>query len=79
MDISKIKEHMEVVGSDGQHVGIIDSIEEENQIKLTRSDPAAGGVHHWISMSDVASVDDKVILSRPAAEVQLRNSGSEIY
>ena len=31
-----IKEHMEVLGSDGQHVGTVDHLEGSNQIKLTR-------------------------------------------
>jgi hypothetical protein len=33
----QIKEHMEVVGSDGQHVGTVDGVEDD-RIKLTKSD-----------------------------------------
>ena len=69
MDTSRIREHMEVVGSDGQHVGTVDKVEGEN-IKLTRKDPAAGGEHHFISASDVSNVADRVELSRPADEVR---------
>ena len=41
MDSSKIKEHMEVLGSDGQHVGTVDHLEGQNKIKLTKNDPSA--------------------------------------
>jgi hypothetical protein len=43
-----IKEHMEVLGSDGQHVGTVDHMEGSNQIKLAKKDPKAGGQHHLI-------------------------------
>jgi A/G-specific adenine glycosylase len=62
---SQITEHMEVVGSDGQHVGTVDNL----VIKLTKKDPASQGQHHIISMKDVASVDGgKLVLSMPASE-----------
>ena len=38
MDAMQIKEHMDVVGSDGQHVGTVDKLEGQ-QIKLTRKIP----------------------------------------
>jgi len=61
-----IREHMEVVGADGVHVGTVDGIEGD-RIKLTRADSGMGrhkGHHHYISKSLVASVDgDKVWLS----------------
>ncbi len=65
IDASKISEHMEVVGSDGQHVGSVDNL----GIKLTKNDPLAHGQHHYIKLELVTSVDsDKVVLSVPAAE-----------
>ena len=65
VDPSQITEHLEVVGSDGQHVGTVDKL----VIKLTKKDPAAHGEHHIISLDAVASVTDgKVMLSVPAAE-----------
>jgi hypothetical protein len=65
IDVTKIEEHMEVVGSDGQHVGTVDNL----GIKLTKNDPAAHGQHHYIKLEIVASVTDrKVVLSMPAAE-----------
>jgi hypothetical protein len=72
MDTTQIIEHMEVVGSDGQHVGIVDELEGDNQIKLTKSDPAAGGEHHFIDMGDVEKVDDRVHLRLPASEAHKR-------
>ena len=65
VDPSQITEHLEVVGSDGEHVGTVDKL----VIKLTKKDPAAHGQHHIISLDTVASVDGgKVVLSMPAAE-----------
>ncbi len=66
MDTSQIREHMKVVGADGQHVGIVDGI-EGNRIKLTKSDPAAGGQHRYVDLNDVEQIkDDKVCLSGKA-------------
>jgi hypothetical protein len=63
-------EHMEVLGSDRQHVGTVDRIEKD-QIMLTKSDPASGGEHHLIPLDLVSRVDsDKVILSETAAEAR---------
>lgn len=42
---SHIREHMEVVGSDGQHVGTVDRVEGQ-RVKLAKTDPAAGGEPH---------------------------------
>ncbi len=65
IDASQITEHMEVVGSDGQHVGTVDKL----CIKLTKKDPAAQGQHHVLNLDAVASVSGgKLMLSMPAAE-----------
>ena len=60
--VGRVAEHMEVVGSDGTHVGKVDRVRGDT-IVLTRSDPAAGGVHHAIPCGWVQSVDDKVTLN----------------
>lgn len=65
MDTSQIQEHMQVVGSDGQHVGTVDGI-EGSQIKLTKSDPEAQGVHHFIPLTAVAEVTEVVTLTETA-------------
>lgn len=65
-DTSKIREHMEVVGADGVHVGTVDHIEGD-RIKLTKKDSGEGrhrGHHHYIPSSLIAEVDgNKVWLS----------------
>lgn len=39
VDIREIKSHVEVVGSDLQHVGKVDHVAEDNQLKLIKNDP----------------------------------------
>ena len=64
--LRKIKEHMEVIGADGVHVGTVDKV-EGNRIKLTKKDSGEGshkGHHHFIDGGLVAEVEgDKVRLS----------------
>jgi hypothetical protein len=60
-----IQEHMEVVGSDGKHVGTVDHLEGPERILLTK-DPKAGGQHHLISIDWVGYVDQKVHLKKPS-------------
>ena len=64
-----IQDHMEVVGSDGKHVGTVDHMEGAEQILLTKDDPKAGGKHHLISMDWVDYVDKKVHLNKPSQTV----------
>ena len=63
-----IKEHMEVLGSDGQHVGAVDHLEGTDKIKLTKSDIKSGGQHHVIPLAWVVKVDTSVHLSKPAKD-----------
>jgi hypothetical protein len=69
--LGRATEHMEVVGSDGQHVGKVAKVRGD-AIVLTRSDPAAGGVHHAIPCGWVENVDDKVVLNLTAEEAFAR-------
>ena len=62
-----IREHMEVVGSDGQHVGTVDKV-EGGRIKLTKNDPTANGQHHTFPVSWVASVQGSVKLNKSSQE-----------
>ena len=68
--MTEIKEHMEVIGADGVHVGTVDKI-EGNRIKLTKKDSGEGshkGHHHYIDRSLVAGVEGhKVRLSATGA------------
>lgn len=74
-DLSQIREHMDVIGADGVHVGTVDKV-EDGRIKLTKADSGAdvegasgghGGHHHFIPGGLVAEVEgDKVRLSANA-------------
>lgn len=67
---SQIKEHMEVVGSDGQHVGTVDRIEGD-RIKLTKDDPHAQGQHTYLPLNAVASVEKNAVrLNMPAEQAR---------
>ena len=60
-----IREHMEVIGADGVHIGTVDMV-EDNRIKLTRPDSGIGHEehHHFIPRGLVAEVEgDKVRLT----------------
>jgi hypothetical protein len=69
-EMTEIKEHMEVIGADGVHVGTVDKI-EGNRMKLTKKDSGEGshkGHHHYIDRGLVAGVEgDKVRLSATGA------------
>ncbi|MBB5715979.1 DUF2171 domain-containing protein [Sphingomonas aerophila] len=67
--LSKVTEHMEVVGSDGEHVGTVDKNRDDRLI-LTKSDADAGGRHHSVPSRWIASVDDKVTLTKTAQEAK---------
>jgi hypothetical protein len=64
-----IKEHMEIIGADGVHVGTVDRV-EGTRIKLTKQDSGEGahkGHHHFVPRSLVADVEgNKVRLSANA-------------
>ncbi|RZI61403.1 MAG: DUF2171 domain-containing protein [Zymomonas sp.] len=67
---SNVREHMEVIGADGVHVGTVDKV-EHHRIKLTRKDSGMGtheGHHHFLPLGLVAEVEgDTVRLSATAA------------
>ena len=67
--LTKVTEHMDVVGSDGAHVGTVDKVRGD-RILLTKNDQDAGGQHHSIPSSWLKSVDTKVTLSKTADEAK---------
>jgi hypothetical protein len=71
IDSSKIAEHMEVVGSDGKHVGRVDHVKGA-EIELAKLDLQAMGKHHMVPLSWVEYVDDKVHLSLAREEAETR-------
>ena len=56
----QIFEHMTVVGSDGEHVGTVGTV-EGSRIKLTTSDETSGGEHHYVPLAKVESVDGETV------------------
>ena len=61
----EIREHMEVFGADGAHIGTVDRV-EDNRIKLIRADSGVGHEqhHHFIPKGLVAEVEgDQVRLT----------------
>jgi len=67
--LGRVTEHMDVVGSDGAHVGTVDKVRGD-RIVLTRSDSDAGGRHHSIPSRWIVSVDDKVTIAKSADEAR---------
>ncbi len=68
VDVSQIKEHAEVVGADGVHVGTVDHVDGD-RIKLTKNDSpqtqdGQGAKHHYLPLGLVAEIEgDTVRLS----------------
>lgn len=56
IDKIRIKEHMEITDSGGNHVGTVDDVQDE-RIKLTRSD-SSDDMHHYLPLEAVEKIDD---------------------
>jgi len=70
--LSQIREHMDVVGKDDEHVGTIDKVAGD-RIILTKSDPQSGGGHHSLGCSDIDRVEgNRVILDCSAKDARSR-------
>jgi len=68
--LGQIREHMEVVGSDGEHVGTVDRTAGDRLI-LTKSDAESGGAHHSLMCTMIDRVEgDKVMLGMTADEAK---------
>jgi hypothetical protein len=63
-----IKEHMDVLGSDGGFIGTVDHV-QGSEIKLTKSSDTSRQ-HHFIPLDWVANVDAKVHLSKAARDAK---------
>ena len=54
--LDQIREHMNVIGADGVHVGTVDGV-EGGRIKLTKDSSTHTDHHHYISGGLVAGVE----------------------
>ena len=77
MDTTKIKEKLIVYakgeggmsGAPGVHIGIVEHMDGEKYVKLSKSD-SPDGHHHWIPVDWVEGVDDKAIyLNKTKSEI----------
>ena len=69
-DANQVKEHMNVIGADGVHLGTVDKVEGD-RIKLTKDD-SGDDKHHYVSVGLIADIEgDSVRLSATAANAKL--------
>ena len=66
-DLSTIKEHAEVIGADGVHVGTVDHVQGD-RIKLTKKD-SVDQRHHFVPAALVAEVEDGTVRLSANADV----------
>jgi len=80
VDLSQIKEHMEVIGADGVHVGTVDHVDGD-RIKLTKKDSGAdveegqgshAGHHHYISKGLIADIEGDTVRLSANADVAVQ-------
>ena len=86
-DLTALREGMEIVGSDGRHVGDIDHVLDQGEIMLNRRDSEAEAEsgpehahHHFIPVDWVEKIDSNanratLSLSRDEAESRWRHGG----
>ena len=65
-----IKPYMEVLDSDGAHVGIVDQLEGGDALRLAKDDPAGDGGNHCIPLAWVRHVEMKIHLTLPGAKIR---------
>jgi hypothetical protein len=65
VDATQIKPHTPVVCSNNGQFAVVDHVEGKDSIKLAKDDK---GQHHYIPMSWVTKVDDKVHVDRPGKQ-----------
>lgn len=67
MDTSKIREHMDIIGSCGNKLGTVDRV-EGNSIKITKD--STDGRHHYLPLDWVDHVDAHVHLSKNCGDAR---------
>lgn len=65
----RIREHMEVATSTGQHVGTVDDVKDD-QIKLTRTD-SSDGAHHYIAFENVEKIEDNRVYLKQGTPIPM--------
>jgi Uncharacterized protein conserved in bacteria len=65
----RIKEHMEVATSTGEHVGTVDEVKDD-QIKLTRTD-SSDGAHHYVALENVEKIDDNRVYLKQGTPIPM--------
>jgi hypothetical protein len=70
--ITDVREHMEIIGADGVHVGTVDKVEGD-RIKMTKQDSGShGDHHHYIPAGLIAGIEgNQVRLSATGANATL--------
>ncbi len=68
-DLSQIKEHANVIGADGVHVGTVDHLDGD-QIKLTKKD-SSDQHHHYVPVALVAEIEDGTVRLSANADVAI--------
>lgn len=74
-NLADIKEHMDIIGADGAHVGTVDKV-EGGRIKLVKADSGAGrhaGHHHFISGNYVADIEGNSVRLSANADVAVEH------
>ncbi|WP_037491589.1 DUF2171 domain-containing protein [Sphingobium indicum] len=70
-DLNLIKEHMEIIGADGVHIGTVDHVEGD-RIKMTRADSGShGDHHHYFSGGLVTAVEGNQVRLSAAGSAAL--------
>ena len=72
-DLSKIREHMNVIGADGVHVGTVDRV-QGNRLKLTKDSSSSGegskqAHHHYIDGGLIADIEGNNVRLSANADV----------
>jgi hypothetical protein len=71
VDFADIKEHAEIIGADGVHVGTVDRV-ENGRIKLTKLEVESNahkGHHHFIDLGLVAGIEGEQVRLSANADV----------
>ena len=66
-DLSQIKDHADVIGADGVHVGTVDHVDGK-RLKLTKTD-SSDEHHHYIDGGLIADIENGTVRLSANADV----------